>query len=376
MRGHVRKRGKKWAIVLYLGIGDDGKKKYKWYSGYNTRKDAEKDLPRRLQEAGDLGVSLTQDETVAAFMERYLAHKATTLRPNSLIGYRESIRTYIIPRMGKIPLSKLTPRHVQDLYTFMRAIPVSSRTIRRAHAVLHNALDYAIKWGILTRNVTDAVDPPRIERRKATVWTLEQALDFLEVSRGQDDLCWIGFYLAVMTGMRQGEIFGLRWSDIDFERGYIHVQQTVSWSSGHAVFQEPKTDSSRRAIAITEDDIKVLQSHRIAQSERRLRVGEAYQDLDLVLTLEDGRPMGQRRFSRSWHRALERAGYPSMRFHDLRHTHASLLLERDVHLKIVSERLGHSAISITADLYTHVLPGIQKRAADTLGDAVRSIKKR
>ncbi|GMA64711.1 hypothetical protein GCM10025859_51510 [Alicyclobacillus fastidiosus] len=230
--------------------------------------------------------------------------------------------------------------------------------------------------GALTRNVTDAVDPPRIERRKATVWTLEQALGFLEINREHDPLCWIGFYLAVMTGMRQGEIFGLRWSDIDFERGYLHVQQTVSWSSGHPVFQEPKTDSSRRAIAITEDDIKVLQSHRVAQSERRLRAGKAYHDLDLVICLEDGSPMGQRRFSRAWHRALERAGYPNMRFHDLRHTHASLLLERDVHLKIVSERLGHSAISITADLYTHVLPGIQKRAADTLGAAIRSIQKR
>ncbi|GMA59690.1 site-specific integrase [Alicyclobacillus fastidiosus] len=377
MRGHVRKRGKKWAIVVFIGIDDAGKRKYKWFSGYETKKEAERDLPKKLQEVGDIGFGVADDEALESFINRWLEDKATQVRPNTMRSYRWPVNSYIIPKLGNLKLSKITPRHLQNLYTSMRTgeKSVSNRTIQLTHVILHDALDRAVKWGILSRNVAEAVEPPKVERRHTTIWTLDQALNFLQINRPHEDRCWIGFYIAIMTGMRQGEILALKWSDIDFDRGFIRIQRTLSWVNGIPIFQDPKTEKSRRSVAMFEDLGKTLTNHRRKQIAEKLQMGLAYEDNDLVIARIDGRPMHQRTFADAWYRSLKRTDLPHIRFHDLRHTHASILLEQDVHLKVVSERLGHSTISITADLYSHVLPGLQKRAADTFGEAVRKTQK-
>lgn len=378
MRGHVRKRGDKWAVVLYLGVDASGKKKYKWFSGFKTRKEAEKELAAKIQEFNTGGYVEAAKETFGDFMKRWLEDKATQVRPNTLRSYEQPVRCHIIPHLGHIQVAKLRPQDLQSFYSRLLQgdKPLSNRSVQLIHTLIHEALKRAVKWGMVARNVADAVDPPKPTRSKGTTWTTEDAMRFLEVNEPIEPRYWIGFYLAIMTGMRKGEILALRWSDIDLENGIAQVTQTLTWIKGNPVFQEPKTDRSRRSVALPSSAIEPLRKHKLLQSKERLQMGQAYMDHDLVIARVDGRPVNPRTFDDAWYRSLKRADVPVIRFHDLRHTHASLLLQQGVHPKIVSERLGHSTINITLDTYSHVLPGLQREVAEAFGEMMTQPKRK
>ncbi|WP_067924771.1 site-specific integrase [Alicyclobacillus shizuokensis] len=370
MKGHVRKRGSKWCFVIDVGRDENGKRIQKWFSGFDTKRAAEKAMAAKLQEINSGTYMPPTKETVEAFLRAWLKDKQAQVRPSTFRTYEWLTRMHIIPNIGHIELEDLRPPHLQTFYRRLQEQdkPLSNRTILHVHLLLHEALDRAVKWGMVARNVADAVDPPRPEIKRTKVWTPEQAQKFLSVAQTNEPRFYIAFALAILTGMRKSEILALRWADIDWDNAVLYVNQTVTWTKQGPIFHEPKTDRSRRAVALSPETIEALRRHRVLQAGERLLYGPAYQDNGFVLARMDGRPLYPRTLDNAWYRTLEAADVPKIRFHDLRHTHASLLLAQGVHPKIVSERLGHSTINITLDTYSHVLPGLQREVADRFDD--------
>ncbi|WP_029423282.1 site-specific integrase [Alicyclobacillus macrosporangiidus] len=373
MRGHVRKRGTKWAAVVYLGYDEHGKKRYKWHGGFNTKKEAQNFLAQTITELEKGEYVEPAKETVGSYLERWLEIKRESLRHGTYRKYEWLIRRHILPNLGKIELAKLRPQHLERFYTELRD-RLSKRSILHAHLLLHAALDRAVKQGLVSRNVADTVEAPRADAYRATIWTPAEVARFLAESRDMEPGYWIAWVLAVYTGMRQAEILGLKWSDIDWTLGYLRVDRTLKYVRGEPVFQDPKTERSRRSIALSSDTMEALRWHRQQQDRVRLQMGDAYDDQDMVLATAYGRPLSQNTLAHVWQRLLAKIDVPRIRFHDLRHTHASLLLQQGVQAKVVSERLGHSTITTTLDTYTHVVPVLQKEAAERLDELFRDTK--
>lgn len=375
MRGHVRKRGKTWAAVLYLGYDELGKKRYKWFGGHATKKEAEKTLTQKLQEINTGSYFEASDDSFGSYMTRWMEDKRTTIRPNTYRSYAWLVNLHIVPSLGHIPLSKLTPAHLQTFYSKLgkKDKPLSNRSIQFAHTLIHEALNRALKWGLVGRNVAEAVDPPRVEKNKGTSWTPGQTVAFME--EAIQNKYGIAFELAIYTGMRKGEILALHWEDIDLDGMTLRVRYSLTFVKGEALFQQPKTERGRRSIALPESLVLSLRRHKALQARERLQMGSAYNNHDLVVCRATGAPLNPRNLDDSWYSLLKKTQLPKIRFHDLRHTHASLLLQQGVHPKIVSERLGHSNINITLDTYSHVLPGLQQQAATLFGESLEEARK-
>jgi integrase len=284
------------------------------------------------------------------------------------------VRRQIIPALGSAQLTELRPQQIQAFYARLRSEGqradgrpgrLSANTVFRVHQVLHRALVHAVRWQKLARNPADSVQAPREDRPAITM------LSAADVSRllAAADATPIGALtrMAVMTGMRRGELLGLRWSDIDLDGGVASVQQTAQRIDGAGwVFRQPKTKLSRRAVALSPTTVQLLHKRRRDQAEARLLAGSAWQDRNLVFTSALGTPIEPGTIRRIWRRILAAADVGHVRWHDLRHAHATLMLSVGIHPKIVSERLGHSSIEMTVDTYSHVLPGLQAAAAAQL----------
>jgi len=270
-----------------------------------------------------------------------------------------------VPIIGRVHLAKLSPLDVQRLYADRLAAGLSPTTVNLIHCVLHRALKQAVRWGLLTRNVTEAVDPPREATPEYSTWNKEQAAAFLAVA---DQHEWAALWrLALLTGMRRGEMLGLQWGDVDLAKRTISVQRTQSRAShGGFEFGQPKTKHGRRQIALPQSVVGSLKAHRLKQVEARLKVGEAYTDLGMVFADVLGRPLHPNTVSYQFHSLVRKARLPRLRIHDLRHTSETLMLANNVHPKIVSERLGHANIGITLDRYSHVTAQMQQEAAAQL----------
>ena len=238
--------------------------------------------------------------------------------------------------------------------------------------MLHAALHHAVKWRLLAVNAADAVDRPRAERREPVALGPDEVTRVIVAADRTRYATLV--ILAVMTGMRRGELLGLRWRDVDLRGGTLSVCQTGQWLTRQGVvFRPPKTAKSRRSIALSDDTRRALQAHRQQQLEERLALGPAYSDRDLVFATAAGAPVDPSNLSRAWATIVRAAGLQRIRFHDLRHAHATLLLREGVHPKVVSERLGHASMAITLDTYSHVLPGLQQDAAARLDALLRRV---
>jgi len=345
----------------------DGKRKRKQLYA-QTRKDVVEKL-KDCQLALHQGISINlKKQTVGQFLDRWVQDAATPrLRPRTLAGYKLTIQTHLKPLLGGFQLRELTGQHVQALIGSKVDEGLSPRTIRGIRAVLRSALSDAVKWRIVQFNAAKAASLPRVRRTEIKVLTPAQAREFLLAA----DAHRLGplFSVALAVGLRLGEALGLRWKDVNIEGGELRVTQALQRIAGQLQFVEPKSERSRRAIALPKVAARVLKGHRTKQLEERLAAGGRWNDSGLVFTSTLGTPLDERNVRRAFKDILAGAKLPRIRIHDLRHTCASLLLAQGVHPRVVMETLGHSQISLTLDTYSHVLPALQQEAArqiDTL----------
>ncbi|MBT9260205.1 MAG: site-specific integrase [Clostridiales bacterium] len=249
---------------------------------------------------------------------------------------------------------------------------MSANTVRIIHAILHKALAQGVKWGLSARNPAEAVDRPRIQRREMPTLSAAEVHAFLAAAK--EDRLYALYVLAITTGMRQGELLGLRWGDVDLKAGRLYVRRQLVWLRNvEPTLSEPKTAKGRRTVELPGLAVEALRQHRKQQAKERLLAGPAWRDQDLVFTTQLGTPIHPSNLrTRSFQPLLKKAGLPLIRFHDLRHTHASLLLAAGVHPKLVQERLGHATVGITLDVYSHTTPSLHRQVAGILEDLLQS----
>src|SRR5829696_8490988 len=293
------------------------------------------------------------------------------VRQSTFDRYEIAIRVHIKPVLGRLKLTKLAPSHLVGFYQDKLAAEVAPARVNKLHVALHKALDQAVKWHMIPRNIAEVVKAPRPSPEEIRPLNREQAKTLLEVAREEDRFEAL-YMLAVTTGLRQGELLGLKWEDVDLEDGVVRVRRTLARHKGRLVLGEPKTKRSRRTVQLTQAAVEALEGHFARQTAQRNLLGELYEHQGLVFATQRGtlvNPTNLRK--RSFEPLLEKAGLPAIRFHDLRHTCATLLLSSNVNPKIVSEMLGHATIAITLDTYSHVLPNMQEGAGRALEDTLR-----
>jgi integrase len=303
------------------------------------------------------------------YLGRWLAHVRGRVRAKTYEGYEGLIRLYAVPGIGEVPLSALHPLHLQTLYAFLldeREPPLSGGTVLNLHLVLTQSLAQAVRWQILVANPASGAQPPRPRRKEFT--TIDTALVARILEAVSGTVVELPAAIAIATGMRRGEILALHWSDIDEDLGTAHVRRTLQMTNDGLVYEQPKTKRSRRAVALPEFLRPYLLGEREAQERRRSEMGDAWCEQGLVVCRQNGSPVNPDTFSTKWPRMLARARLPHVRFHDLRHAHATFMLLQGVHPKVVSERLGHASVGITLDTYSHVLPEMQAEAARAFDD--------
>jgi integrase len=365
MRGNIRQRAKgTWTIQVYLGEDSvTGKKRYLSRTVKGTKKEAELALAKLIQ-ATESGLDFDATRlTLETFAERWLANVEPRVRPKTHHRYAELFRIHIIPVIGRIRLDKLQPLHLERVYEEAFKKGRSAQTVLHIHRLLYTALRQAVAWQLLSRNVAEAVTAPRPEPRDVEPLTKEGVLTLLGAVRGTE--LEVPTVLSLGTGLRMGEVLGLRWKDVDLDEGRARVVQTIQQSPEGPIVVPPKTHRSRRIVLLPTFVVQTLKRHKANQAERRLATGAAWVDNDLVVERGDGQPMLTRVLSRRFSTAARKAGL-ELTFHGLRHGHATLMLAAGVNLKVVSERLGHSTIGITADLYTHVAEEVHRQAANSL----------
>jgi integrase len=352
----------------YCGtISVEGCKRKSFYG--ETREEVHGQLNAAIKRRADGFPTFGERQTTASYLAEWLASVKASLRPNTLSSYETSLRKHVIPRIGSVPLARLSPQHLQRVYAECLSGGLSPSTVHRVHAIMHKALEQASRWGLVARNVAHLVESPRPNHHEMATLSATQVRTVLAAASG--DRFEALYVLAITTGMRQGELLALRWLDVNLDTGAIQVRATMQRTRGGGMnFAEPKTNGSRRLVSITKAAIAALSRHRKAQADERLRMGGAWDSHDLVFPNECGRPVSaSNMLRRSFFPLLKRAGVPRIRFHDLRHTAATLMLGESIHPKVVAEMLGHSRISTTLDLYSHVTPTMQRQATEAL-DAV------
>lgn len=360
---HQRTRDGRWVAVLDIGW-KDGKRSRKTYTGA-TRKEAADKLRAGQREKDNGAAPSTARQTVGQFLDQWLTDVVkSSVRPRTFNSYEMHVRLYLKPGLGHHQISKLTPQHVQKVMNDRLQAGLSPRSVQYMRAILRRALGQAVKWDIVSRNVATLVDPPKSERHESEWLSPDQARTFLSSVKG--DRLEALYSVAVALGLRQGEALGLRWLDIDFDAATITVRKSLMRLDGKVILAEPKTRQSRRTIPLPASIAVTLREHRRRHLEERLLLGPDWKGFDggdLVFTTATGTPLDPRNLSRQFKAALTRAGLPDMRWHDLRHSCASLLLARYVPPRVVMETLGHSQIGLTLNTYSHVIPSLQQDAA-------------
>jgi integrase len=379
MRGHLRERAPgHWAIILDLRDPTTGKRRRKWHSFAGTKRQAQIECARLISEIKGGTYLEPSKTTFAQFLERWLDHVKSQVSPRSYERYCEIVRKNIIPALGDVFLNKLRPAQISAAYS--KALASGRRdgkgglaptTVVYMHRLVKQALGQAVRWELLSRNAADAVDPPKVERGSLTTYDMTQTVKLLEELRGSR--LRLPVLLGVMCGLRRGEIVALRWSHINLAAGTMAVVESAEQTAAGIRYKPPKSGRGR-TVALSAMVTTELRQHRLAQAEELLRLGVRQSDATFVYTRQDGEPMQPRSLSQMW--STITTALPRIRFHDLRHAHATHMLAAGVHPKVASERLGHSRVGITLDLYSHVLPGMQEDAAARVDEAYQIAEKK
>ena len=367
MRGHIRKRGNRWAAVIYAGRNSQtGSHKYRWFT-HATKRDAEAHLVQ-LQAQMHAGGALPPARLrVGDYLEQWLRdYAAGQVAATTRRSYQDTVRLHLAPALGHLPLLRLSAPAVQGYLTQKLQEGLSATTVRYHAAILGEALRRAVRWGLLARNPMEFVDLPRRARREMRVLDEEQVRLFLGEAKKSSPHYPL-YLAAVTTGMRQGELLGLRLRDLDFVLGAATIQQTLYRLGREQLFRQPKTTTSRRTIPLPAALLDELRRLHDVQASAKRSLGPAYEDRDLVFCQPNGKPLHAHNITqRDFRQVLARAGLPRIRFHDLRHCHATHLLRAGVNAKVVQERLGHHSAAFTLATYVHALPGMQEEAVRLL----------
>jgi len=381
VRGYVVKKKKAWYIILEMDR-EQGGRQQKWVSPRKqlglkkpaTKKQAEELLVILLADLQRGTYVAPNDMTLSDLLDRWMeVHAKHNLAKTTYAIYDAHISNHIKPELGMIQVSKLKAFHLQQFYSKKleggradkKSGGLSPKSVVGIHKVISSALKVAVTWELVVKNVAESISPPRIPETPQQTWTTDHAQTFLgSISKHRLHPLYV---LAIVTGMRRGEILGLRWQDIDWDKSTIHIVQSMVATPAGPIITDTKTSSGRRSVVISDGLVALLKEHREKGLEedvfRGSRNVEVQSSAQLVFTSERGTPLNPRNLLRHLQSACERAGVPKIPFHALRHTHATIMLKKGVHPKIVSERLGHSRVGVTLDIYSHVLPGMQAEAA-------------
>jgi integrase len=372
MRGHVHKRGSTWGYVVDVGLDPvTGKRKQRTKGGFRTRAAAEDALTEVLNEIRSGTVVAPSSVTLGEYLTEWLTTVRPQLRETTWASYGVAVQR-ICWGLGARKLQALTAVEVERFYARLvneggpAGRPLAAKTVRNTHIVLHRTLADAERLRLVMRNVAHLARPPAVPHVERATWTAVELAAFLEHVSG--DRLFAAYVLLATTGMRRGEVFGLRWRDVDLSARRASVTQTVTTVNDKLVLGPTKTNRSRRTISLDPTTVEALQAHRAVQDQERATAGQAWDpSYDLVLCDGTGRPEHPDRFSRQFQRYVKATDLPPLRGpHNLRHTWATLALRAGVHPKVVSDRLGHATIAVTIDTYSHVAPSLDAAAADTV----------
>jgi integrase len=374
VRGGVFKRGKTWSYTVYLGRDAvTGKKRYKQVGGFPTRRACEEALRQLVDRVRTSDYADAGSTTVAEFVERWLTATESTIKPTTAASYRNMLEIHVVPTLGHVRLVKVTGLELSALYGELLASGyrkgktsrgLSPTSVRYVHRIVSKAFADAVRWGLLARNPAANVAPPRKADTEMATWTADEVRTFL--ASVEDDRLYAMWVLLCTTGMRRGEVLGLRWDDVDTSAGRIAVRRASVEVNYDVQSSDPKSAKGKRSVTLDVETTKVLVDHRRRQAEERLAAGLGGRS-EQVFTRPDGNRLQPQHVSRSFGARYRRAGLSPIRLHDLRHTSATLALTAGIHPKVVSERLGHSTVQLTLDRYSHVVDGIHAAAAEQLG---------
>lgn len=359
----------KWWYQFYTGQIKNGVRERITKRGFRTKKEAEKAMVE-AQAAFQKGEYIEPSKKLyKEYLQEWIKTKRN-LGEQTLELYDSYLRTHIIPALGHIPLAKITAHDIELFLDSLFGKGLAAATVKRIFSVVNASLNAAEMKDLVPKNAANKVEKPQVkQRRELIVWEPAFVSEFIDQTKYASRY-WIAIYLAIMTGMRQGEILGLRWSDIDFEKRNLTIQQTVN--RHREIKQGAKTKKSVRSVAISPETVEMLKEHRQMVVQERVALGPDYENYDLVVCTHFGGPVTQRGIQKVWNSFIKKTGAPKITFHDLRHTHASLLIRQGVHIKVISERLGHSSVSITMDLYGHLMPNMQEDAAAGLDIIIKT----
>lgn len=380
MKGHIRERSPgRWAIVLDVPDPQTGQRRRKWHSFQGNKRAAQVECARLIAELDGGQYIEPAKTTVREYFERWLKHEKANVSPKTHSRYEELLMKNVAPVLGSVTLNKLTASKIDAAWSQLLESGrrngkggLSPRTVHHCRRVMLTAMEQAVKWDLLKKNPVSITRPPKVERAKMEAYGAAQTGEMLFALK--DTRMHIPALLAALCGLRRGEILALRWHHIDLVSAVMAVRESAEQVGTEVRYKTPKSGKAR-TVALSSSVIEELRRHRVAQAEEQLKLGIRPDADAFVVAQIDGKPIKPNSLTHEWTRQIAKTALPQIRFHDLRHSHATQLLAAGVHPKIASERLGHSTIGITLDLYSHVMPGMQANAAEQVDAAIKAAKK-
>lgn len=369
LMGQIKKEGSSWYFVAELGTDPiTGKRRRKKQRGFKTKRDAEKALA--LLEADVYKGTYFEPSSIQLkeHVSDWFRSKKNSISIQTAITYEAYLKNRVIPYIGHVQLAHLTPALLQNYVNDLKDEGLASSSIKKIYSIVKSALDFAVNMDLLPSNPITKLQLPKDSKKEMAVWEVPEIQAFQKAA--SLDRLYPAFYLAITTGMRRGEILGLRWRDVDLEKEMLYVRQTLS-KDGKQFLSEAKTKTSIRSIKLSNDTVVLLKKHKAVVAKEKLWLGSEYEDNDLIISTSKGTPINPENLKRTFQRLIKEADVPAIRLHDLRHTHATMLLAGGVNVKVISERLGHSNIKTTLDIYSHVLPSMQEEAANRIDTLLR-----